>query len=407
MLMAARLQNHILHLDMDAFFASVEQLDHPEWRGKPVIVGAPPDQRGVVSTCSYEARRFGVHSAMPSRTAFQLCPQGIFVPGRYARYEEISQRIRSFFYEVTPFVEMASIDEAFLDLQGVHSITDPLAAAGALKARIRTELGLSSSVGVACNMFLAKLASDLQKPDGLTVVPEDPDEIKKFLAPLPVRKIWGVGQKTGQVLESYGLKRIADIQKTPLEVLCKLLGSAGGQHLYALARGEDNRQVHREPVQEKSISREETFREDCRDLEVVRHCLLGLCEEVGSRLRAAGLLAGCAQLKLRFKDFRTITRQMPVRPASQADRILLQCATHLFEQAAPKEAIRLVGFGVTQLQQPGAAQQEESRQLLLFPEPENEQPAVSGRDASLDQAVDQLRQKFGSDVLKRGFDNSI
>ncbi|MDD3954501.1 MAG: DNA polymerase IV [Lentisphaeria bacterium] len=402
--MAGVLQNHILHLDMDAFFASVEQLDHPEWRGKPVIVGAPPDQRGVVSTCSYEARRFGVHSAMPSRTAFQLCPQGIFVPGRYARYEEISQRIRSFFYAVTPFVEMASIDEAFLDLKGVHSITDPVAAARQLKARIRTELGLSSSVGVASNMFLAKLASDLQKPDGLTVVPQDPEEIKKFLAPLPVRKIWGVGQKTGQVLESYGLKRIADIQKTPLVVLCKLLGSAGGLHLYALSRGQDSRQVQREFVQEKSISREETFREDCTDMEMVRHCLLGLCEEVGSRLRAAGLLAGCAQLKLRFQDFRTISRQMPVRPASQADRILLKCATSLFEQAAPKEAIRLVGFGVTQLQEPGVTQGEEPRQLLLFPEPENEQPAVSGRDASLDQAVDQLRQKFGSDVLKRGFD---
>ena len=402
--MAGVLQNHILHLDMDAFFASVEQLDHPEWRGKPVIVGAPPDQRGVVSTCSYEARRFGVHSAMPSRTAFQLCPQGIFVPGRYARYEEISQLIRSVFYAVTPFVEMASIDEAFLDLQGVHCITDPVAVAGALKARIRTELGLSSSVGVASNMFLAKLASDLQKPDGLTVVPEDPEEIKKFLAPLPVRKIWGVGQKTGQVLESYGLKRIADIQKTPLAVLCKLLGSSSGEHLFALSRGQDSRQVQREPMQEKSISREETFREDCTDMEMVRHCLLGLCEEVGSRLRAAGLLAGCAQLKLRFKDFRTISRQMPVRPASQADRILLKCATSLFEQAAPKEAIRLVGFGVTQLQQPGAPQQEEPRQLLLFPEPEKEHPASSGRDSSLDQAVDQLRQKFGSDVLKRGFD---
>ncbi len=402
--MAGVLQNHILHLDMDAFFASVEQLDHPEWRGKPVIVGAPPDQRGVVSTCSYEARRFGVHSAMPSRTAFQLCPQGIFVPGRYARYEEISHRIRSFFYDLTPYVEMASIDEAFLDLQGVYGIADPVAAASALKSRIRTELGLSSSVGVASNMFLAKLASDLQKPDGLTVVPKDPVEILKFLAPLPVRKIWGVGQKTGQVLESYGLKRIADIQNTPLEALCKLLGASSGQHLYALSRGLDSRQVQREPVQEKSISREETFPEDCRDMARVRHCLLGLCEEVGSRLRAAGLLAGCVQLKLRFKDFRTITRQMPVRPPSQADRILLKCATSLFEQAAPGEAIRLVGFGVTQLQEPGTSQQEEPRQLLLFPEPEKEQPASSGRDSSLDQAVDQLRQKFGSDVLKRGFD---
>ena len=403
MLMSSGLRNHILHLDMDAFFAAIEQLDHPEWRGKPVIVGAPPDQRGVVSTCSYEARRFGVHSAMPSRTAYKLCPQGIFVPVRHARYEEMSQRIQRFFYEVTPFVEMVSIDEAFLDLQEVRGITDPVTVARALKARIRTELGLSSSVGVASNMFLAKLASDMQKPDGLTVVPEDPDEILAFLAPLPVRKIWGVGEKTGQVLGSYGLKRIADIQKTPLEVLCKLLGSAAGHHLYALSRGQDSRKVHREPVQEKSISREETFPEDCRDMGAVRHCLLGLCEEVASRLRAAGLLAGCAQLKLRFKDFRTITRQMPVRPASQADRVLLKCAPSLFEQAAPKEAIRLVGFGVTQLQEPGASQQEESRQLLLFPEPEKEHTATAAKDASLDQAVDQLRQKFGSKALKRGF----
>ena len=343
-------QNHILHLDMDAFFASVEQLDRPELRGLPVIVGSPPDQRGVVATCSYEARRFGVHSAMPSRTAYQLCPQGIFIPGRHARYQEVSLRIRDFFYELTPFVEMISIDEAFLDLQGVHNIDDPVSAARQLKARIRNEIGLSSSVGVASNMFLAKVASDLQKPDGLTVVPEDPEAICEFLAPLPTRKIWGVGPKTAQILANYGLKKIGDLQRVSLEDICKLLGTNSGQHLHALARGQDSRQVQRQPSREKSISREETFPEDCLDMQIVRRCLLGLCEEVGAQLREAGLQAGCAQLKLRFHNFRTITRQMPVQPASQADRVLLKCAASLFEHAAPQQAIRLVGFGVTQLQ---------------------------------------------------------
>lgn len=310
------------------------------------------------------------------------------------------------FYALTPFVEVASIDEAFLELDGVYGILDPVAVARHLKERIRREIGLTSSVGVASNMFLAKLASDLQKPDGLTVVPEEPEQILKFLAPLPVRKIWGVGEKTGRILESYGLKRIADLQQTSREILVKLLGSSNGQHLFALAHGQDTRQVQWEPSPEKSLSREETFSVDCRDMEQVRHCLLRLCEEVGGRLRQSGMQAGCAQLKLRFQDFRTITRQMPIRPPSQADRILLKCAASLFEQTAPKQAIRLVGFGVNQLSQPGNTSPEPPRQLLLFPEIQQEMADTgdSEKNASLDKAVDQLREKFGSDVLQRGWD---
>lgn len=401
--MAVHSKNHILHLDMDAFFASVEQLDHPELRGKPVIVGSAPDKRGVVATCSYEARRFGVHSAMPSQTAFKLCPQGIFVPGRHERYEEVSGQIRGFFYDLTPFVEMTSIDEAFLDLQGVHHIADPVAAAIGLQKRIREELGLSSSVGVASNMFLAKLASEMQKPNGLTVMPEEQSRIVDLLAPMPVQKIYGVGQKTAQLLESYGLKLIADVQKTPLDLLVKLLGAATGRHLHLLSHGQDERQVQREPALPKSISREETFAEDCNDMETVRNCLLRLCEEVGARLRAAGLLAGCARLKLRFQDFRSITRQMSLQPASQADRVLLNAAASLFQQSLSREPVRLVGFGVSQLQDSAETPSEKPRQLLLFPEPEKEAPQANSRDASLDKAVDELRQKFGTASLKRGF----
>ncbi|MFA6931887.1 MAG: hypothetical protein WCT05_16305, partial [Lentisphaeria bacterium] len=218
--------------------------------------------------------------------------------------------------------------------------------------------------------------------------------------------IWGVGEKTGQILERYGLKRIVDLQQSSLAVLVKLLGASSGQHLFALAHGQDTRQVQWEPRPEKSFSREETFLVDCQDMEQVRRCLLRLCEEVGGRLRQSGMQAGCAQLKLRFRDFRTITRQMPIRPPSATDRILLNCAASLFAQAAPNQAIRLVGFGASQLSQPGDASSEPPRQLLLFPETQQEMPVTGDpeKNASLDKAIDQLREKFGSEILQRGWD---
>ena len=398
--------NHILHLDLDAFFASVEQLDHPEWRGRPVIVGAAPDQRGVVSTCSYEARRYGVHSAMPSRTAFRLCPHGIFVPGRYERYAELSDQIMGILRTFTPCVQAASIDEAFLDISQVHGLSeDPVATARKLKEQIKEATGLTASVGIASNMFLAKLASDLHKPDGLTVMPLDPLEVQAFLASLPVSKIWGVGPKTARVLAKYSLRRIGDLQKTSVEALKRMLGKVAGEHIKALAHGLDDRVVQAEEAQEKSISHEETFPVDCRNPEQVRMALRRLAEAVGQRLRQAGLLAGTATVKLRYQDFRTVSRQMPIRPRSQADRVLLHCAGVLWSQFSLKEPVRLVGFGVSSLCAPGQEPAPGPQQLLLFADeagaaiPAREQR----RNACLDQAVDRLRQQLGTDALRRGW----
>ncbi len=399
--------NHILHLDMDAFFASVEQLDHPEWRGLPVIVGAPPDQRGVVSTCSYEARRYGVHSAMPSRTAFRLCPQGVFVTGRYERYSELSGKILALLLSVTPRVQAASIDEAFLDIAEIHgSASDPAEVARDLKRRIKREIGLTASVGVASNMFLAKLASDWQKPDGLTVMPTEQNAVEKFLAPLPVSRIWGVGPKTAQELAKYGLRQIGDLQRLSAATLAQILGKASGENLKSLAHGRDQRQVQADEPQEKSISREETFNLDCQDQILLHATLWRLTEAVGQRLRQAGLRAGTAVVKLRYSNFRTVSHQMPIQPCSQADRVLLRCAEELWSRFEIDQPIRLIGFGVSKLcstEQEGVT---EPRQLLLF-ETSAAAADVSDleaqRDACLDQAVDRLRRELGADILRRGW----
>ena len=397
--------NHILHLDMDAFFASVEQRDHPEWRGRPVVVGAPPDQRGVVSTASYEARVFGVHSAMPSREAYRLCPHAIFVPGDHHHYHEVSQQVMAILHSVSPLVEQVSVDEAFLDLAGVLGAEGhPVETAELLRRRIRTELRLTASVGVASNMFLAKLASDLHKPDGLTVVPEPPDEIAAFLAPLPIGRIWGVGAKTGELLRGYGLRTIGDLQRASADMLRRVLGAAYGPRIHDLAFGRDDRQVQPEPPPEKSLSQEHTFLEDCGDFPVVRAKLRELAELVGARLRRHGLFAGCAFLKLRYADFRTITRQLPIRPATDLNRDLLAHADRLLDATglpARPVPVRLVGFGVTALQDtPGNA----PRQLSLFPE-ENQaaedQRLRQQKDRQLDRTLDALRSKFGPGVIRR------
>lgn len=388
----------ILHVDMDAFFAAVEQNDHPELRGKPVIVGSPPNRRGVVSTASYEARRFGVHSAMPSRTAFKLCPHGVFLPVRGARYAEVSAQIMCLFRDLTPLVEPVSIDEAFLDVAGVRQRwPDPVAAARHLKARIRRELGLTASVGVASNKFLAKLASDLDKPDGLTVVPLAEDAIRVFLAPLPVTRIWGVGKVTAEKLQRRGILCIGQIQALTLEALAPILGPAFAAHVLNLAHGRDKREVQPGEREEKSISNEDTFPEDCTDLGLVRQVLIELAEKVGRRLRQAERLAGVAQIKVRFGDFRTITRQRVFRAPASADRVLIACALELFDKEHIAQPVRLVGFGVTDLVRPDA--DEASGQLTLFP---RETTAHERRQAELDRTVDNLRDTYGAAIIKRG-----
>lgn len=389
----------ILHLDMDAFFAAIEQLDHPEWRGKPLVVGSPPDQRGVVSTASYEARVFGVHSAMPSRTAGRLCPHGIFVPPRMERYEEVSGQVMAIIGEFTPLVEQVSVDEAFMDVRGAMRIwPDPIALARELKGRIRERLQLTGSVGVATNKYLAKVASDLQKPDGLTVVPVEPDAIVRFLAPLPATKIWGIGKVSGARLAERGIRTIGQVQDLDERTLESIFGRSMARHVWELARGIDDRAVET-GWDEKSISGEYTFGEDCRSLDTVRQVLLEQVERVGARMREAGKVARTAQIKVRFGDFTTITRQAPLPGATNADRALMDCAFRLFERERIARPIRLIGFGVSNLA-PASADGGAPAQSELFgeldPLPRRD------RDQRLDQAVDRLRQTFGRNAVRRG-----
>lgn len=381
----------ILHVDMDAFFAAVEVLDNPSLRGKPVVIGSPPDKRGVVSTASYEARKFGVHSAMPSRTAGRLCPQAVFLPPRFRRYEEVSGRIMKILESFTPMVEQLSVDEAFLDIRGVlRRWREPLRLARALKEKIRKEVGLTASVGVAPNKFLAKLASDLQKPDGLTQVPEEADAIARFLAPLPITRIWGVGRKTAARLESFGLRTIGDAQSASPALLEKLVGSGGARHIRELAFGRDDRPVVTE-YEARSISSETTFDEDCEDPERLRQTLIEQAEHVGARLRRSGHAARVGHLKVRFEDFTTITRQQSLAKATHTDRMLIRCALELWERERVGRPVRLIGFGVS-----GFGSGEDSGQGWLFQEPADE------RAERLDRAVDQVRERFGANKLRRG-----
>lgn len=382
---------------MDAFYAAVEALDHPEWRGLPVVVGSPPDQRGVVATCSYEARRFGIHSAMPSRTAGKLCPQAIFVAPRMDRYAEISSQIMAIFEEFTPFVEPLSLDEAFLDVSGaLRLIGDAVTIARELKGRIKSRIGLTASVGIAINKFLAKMASDMNKPDGLTVVPVTEPEIMAFLAPLPVTKMWGIGKVTGARLEKEGIRLIGQLQALDLRTMERLFGKAGAVDMADLARGRDSRPVTTH-WEEKSISNEHTFLHDEADAEHVRQRLLELAEEVAGRLRKSGKLARTAQIKLRFGDFSTITRQMSFPAALDSDRELIACAMTLFRRERVARPIRLVGFGVSNLVAPAQAA---PAQQELFADLAGS--ARDGRNKKLDQAVDAVRQSFGSEAIKRG-----
>lgn len=387
----------ILHVDMDAFYAAIEVLDHPEWKGLPLVVGSPPDRRGVVSTCSYEARRFGIHSAMPSRTAGKLCPQAVFVEPRMDRYAEISGRIMTIFEEFTPLVEPLSLDEAFLDVSGaLHIWGDAVTIARELKERIRSRVGLTASVGVAPNKFLAKISSDMNKPDGLTVVPVTEAEIMAFLAPLPVGKMWGVGKVSAARLEKAGIHTIGQLQALPSTTMESLFGKAGARDMEDLVRGRDDRQVitHWE---EKSISNEHTFDVDEPDIGKVRHRLLELAEEVGGRLRGAGKLARTAQIKVRYGDFSTITRQMSFPSALDTDRDLIHCAFTLFDRERIGRPVRLIGFGVHNLATPAQAV---PVQPDLFGDAAVE--VGDGRNKKLDRAVDSLRKAFGSHAIKRG-----
>jgi DNA polymerase-4 len=340
----------IVHVDMDAFFASVEQLDHPEWRGRPLVVGAGPDERGVVSTCSYEARKFGIRSAMPSRTAYTKCPHAVFVRPRMKRYQEVSDIAFSVFNDFTPFVEAVSIDEAFLDVTGsVHLYGSKHNLAEALRRAVHEKCGITCSVGVACNRLLAKIGSEENKPDGLTVMPETPEEIAAFLAPKPVGTLWGIGTKTAELLKPYGIAVCADLQKLDVGELTIMLRSAeAAKNLLDYAFGRSSAVVRYDPPPEKSVSREYTFVIDETDRTKIREKLLELAGEVGQRFRREKRWAKTARLKLRDSAFETITRQAPFDTPVRDDISIRQKALELFEREKTA-AVRLIGFGLADI----------------------------------------------------------
>ena len=376
----------ILHVDMDAFFAAVEQRDRPELRGQPVVVGAGPHERGVISAASYEARRFGIHSAMPSRTAYRLCPKAVFLPPDFSKYKKVSHQIRAIFHNYTPLVQPISVDEAFLDVTGaVQRFADAAEIGRRIKADIRAQTQLTASVGIAPNKFLAKLASDLEKPDGLTIITEENKQA--ILAPLPVAKIWGVGKVTEQRLREFGIRTIGDLQRYPLDQLQAHFGD-WAEHLHDLAMGEDEREVETED-ETKSISSEHTFGEDTADLAIVRRSLLEQAEEVAWRLRREQLAARTVQLKLRYADFTTLTRRKTLSTPTQDELVLYRTAEQLLvAEKLEGKRIRLIGVGGQNLVRP-------EFQMDLFDQ-------TAEKRARVAKVVDQLRAKHGPDAVKRG-----
>jgi len=349
----------IFHLDMDAFYASVEQRDNPALRGKPVIVGAPPSRRGVVAAASYEARKFGVRSAMPSATAGRLCPKGVFVPPRMDRYREESRRIMEIIAASGAVIEQVSIDEAYLDLsahcQGVNadaSLLLGLPIARELKRQIVEQRQLTASIGIAANKLLAKLASDFNKPDGLTLVPER-DKVQ-FLRPMPVRAIHGVGKVTEQALHSAGLRTVGDLQDHSGD-LRALVGSWGPK-LKQFAFGEDDRPLELgDDI--KSISAEETFERDTDDRKVLRACLREQAADISAKLKRKQLGAHTVQVKVRYGDFTTLTRQISVEePLTEANEIYRLGCWLLGREKLVHRPLRLLGLGVSGLREPTARQ---------------------------------------------------
>jgi DNA polymerase-4 len=377
----------ILHVDMDAFYASVEERDRPELAGKPLIVGGTPEGRGVVAAANYAVRKFGVHSAMPTATALKLCPHAVVLRPRLDRYAEVSATIRELFVKYTPLVEPLSLDEAFLDVTGSEELFGTaVEIANTLKQDIRESLKLVASVGVAPNKFLAKIASDLDKPDGLVVV--DPNRVQEFLAPLPVGRLWGVGRVTGRALEQLGVSTIGQLRCLPVEQLRRQFGRSG-EHLWELAHGIDNRAVI--PDRDaKSISHETTFPADIDDHDVLRACLLELTEQVARRLRQQSLRGRVVQIKLRFADFRTITRSKKLPQPTASTDVLWQAAADLLVASldGSHRPLRLLGMGASGI--------EHSRlqQRSLFDD--------SPRRSQLDVVADTIRDRFGTEALRRG-----
>ncbi len=377
---------HVLHVDMDAFFASVELLARPELRGTPVIVGGG-GSRGVVLSATYEARAFGVHSAMPMMRARRLCPQAVVIPPSHEGYSAASANVMEVFRAVTPLVEPVSLDEAFLDVRGAaRRLGSPRQIGEWIRGTVQDEQGITCSVGVATTKFVAKLASTRCKPDGLQVVPAD--QVVGFLHPLPVGALWGVGEKTEAVLTKLGLHTVGDLAATPLSTLQRALGQAVGSHLSALSWGRDERRVvAHEP--DKSVGAEETFGVDVDDPTVIARELLRLAERTAARLRSAGQVGRTVSIKVRFADFTTITRSKTLPEATDVGRTVYETALTLYEALGLERArIRLVGVRVEGISD--AATQ--TRQLQLG------EPDSGWREA--EQAIDRASRRFGAGAVR-------
>jgi DNA polymerase-4 len=378
----------IIHLDMDAFYASVEVLDNPALKGKPVIVGGPR-QRGVVTAASYEARKYGVHSAQPMATAMGLCPQGIFLPVRMARYKEVSDQIFEIFFRFTPLVEPLSIDEAFLDVTASVKLFGPAEEiAGQIRKLVREDIGLTVSAGVAPSKLVAKIASDLNKPDGLTVVPEG--NVRSFLDPLSIDKLWGVGKVTQKDLSLLNVKTIGDLSRLPKDLLQRRFGQQGLQ-LYFLSKGIDDREVQPER-KVKSLGREETFSEDILEKEKAGKELLVLSHRVAKRLRRHGVGGRTITLKVTYNNFIQITRSQTLPAATDDGRTIYRSCRDLMEKTEiGRKPVRLLGIYLSLLTKPGGGQ------LLLF-----DQNNGLKKGAQLNRALDAIQDKYGDQAIRPG-----
>jgi len=379
-----------IHADLDAFYASVEQLDNPEYRGKPVIVGGlPEDRRSVVSAASYEARKFGVHSAMPTAQAYKLCPKGIFVRGRMGRYQEKSSEIMAIFGDFSPDVEQLSIDEAFLDITGTGGLFGPPQdAAKKLKNRVRQETGLTVSVGLASNKYVAKIASGLSKPDGLFAVENGGEE--KFMRSLPVGKIWGAGEKTQEIFKKHGFKTSEDIYRLSIETLISMFGNAFGNFLYLAVRGEPAENFDREQGSH-SMSSERTFAYDITDEFALETALLDICETLIFRLLGCQAESATVSLKIRYSDFSTENVQKTFRDPVLTLNDFYNHVLELFHKKYQRgRGVRLIGAGLANLKDGSP-----SRQGDLF-DREKE------KERRLEESILKINEKFPGAFLRRG-----
>jgi DNA polymerase IV len=377
----------IFHIDMDAFFASIEQRDNPAWRGKPVIVGAQPGTRGVVSAASYEARKYGVRSAMPIGEAARRCPQGVFTRPRMETYEQESGEVMHILQSFSPVIEQVSIDEAFLDMTGTSKLLgDPLTVACDCAGRIKNERGLTASIGIAPNKFLAKIASDLNKPAGITGAPFDPAAIVAWLAPMPAGRVWGIGKKTDAALRDRGVVTIGDLQALPRERLFAWFGKQG-EDLWELCRGIDNRPVGEDSAV-KSISREHTFNTDSPDRAAWKNVLFSLSQEVARQARQQGVKGRTVVLIYRRTDFSKHTVRKPLVYPANAAKPLYEAVCGLVDGIREK-ALRLIGVGITGFEQ--------EQQMSLFAQ-ERQAVAIDKAEA----AADRIAGKFGSGIIGKG-----